>query len=268
MLISMIICRNRRVYGQTNTSSISIFCVFILLSALLCNVCSATEYYVSPGGNNGNSGTSIADPWRTLQYAADHAGPGDIINIMSGTFTATGWEPIINLDPNHSGTPDAWITYRPAPGHHPILKSAGYMWQLLKINANYIKIEGLELIGNNAAITLQQAEDAYQQAIGPSPPWGTLGWFNTNGIEITNAHHVTVSACVIHDFQGAGVGTGTADYITIEDNIIYNNAWYSFYAHSGISLWASKSIDSFTGRKNFIRRNICFNNKTLIKWVS
>ncbi|HEX2068883.1 MAG TPA: DUF1565 domain-containing protein, partial [Actinomycetota bacterium] len=38
----------------------------------------ATTYYVSISGNNANPGTQ-SSPWRTIQRAADTAGPGDTV---------------------------------------------------------------------------------------------------------------------------------------------------------------------------------------------
>lgn len=43
-------------------------------------------YFVSTTGNDGNSGTSINQPFRTLNYALSIAQPNDIIEISAGTF--------------------------------------------------------------------------------------------------------------------------------------------------------------------------------------
>ena len=44
----------------------------------------AATYYVDPAGSDAGAGTS-ADPWATLQLAADSVGPGDVVYIP-------GWE--------------------------------------------------------------------------------------------------------------------------------------------------------------------------------
>jgi pectin methylesterase-like acyl-CoA thioesterase len=48
---------------------------------------SATEYYVSPSGNNASAGTSTATAWKTIQFALNMANDGDVINLMAGTYT-------------------------------------------------------------------------------------------------------------------------------------------------------------------------------------
>ena len=48
-----------------------------------------TTYYVSSEiGNNDNAGTSESAPLATLQAAADLVKPGDIVEVMNGTYTA------------------------------------------------------------------------------------------------------------------------------------------------------------------------------------
>lgn len=46
------------------------------------------NYYVSPTGNDSNSGTSPAQAWQTINYAAQNTAiqPGDTVQIMQGTY--------------------------------------------------------------------------------------------------------------------------------------------------------------------------------------
>lgn len=75
-------------------------------------------------------------------------------------------------------------------------------------------------------------------------------------------HHIRVSNNIVHDCCGGGIETGNADYVTIEDNTVYNNAWYSCYDCSGISIgWCSNFDTDTTNYKIIIQRNKCYNNK-------
>ncbi len=47
-----------------------------------------TTYYVSTGGDDGNSG-GVGDPWRTIQHAIDEIDDGDIIEVAAGIYTET-----------------------------------------------------------------------------------------------------------------------------------------------------------------------------------
>ena len=44
----------------------------------------ATDYYVSPTGNNSNPGTNWAAPWKTIAYAITGRSPGDTIHLTNG----------------------------------------------------------------------------------------------------------------------------------------------------------------------------------------
>ncbi len=57
-----------------------------LLSLSLLSSLSATDYYVSTTtGNDMNPGTTL-QPWKTIQYACDHATAGSTVYIMAGTY--------------------------------------------------------------------------------------------------------------------------------------------------------------------------------------
>jgi hypothetical protein len=63
-----------------------------------------STYFVSPGGNDSNSGSSTASPFETIQHCADVAQPGDTCRIMSGTYRET-------VTPPTSGTNTSPITF-------------------------------------------------------------------------------------------------------------------------------------------------------------
>ena len=59
-----------------------VLCIF--LPALFA---SATTYYVSTAGSDSNNGLSATTAWRHVQYAANHVGSGDTVNILGGCTT-------------------------------------------------------------------------------------------------------------------------------------------------------------------------------------
>ena len=79
---------------------------------------------------------------------------------------------------------------------------------------------------------------------------------------------MTIRNCRVHDFPGGGISSIQADYTTIENNVVYNNAWYMMYGGSGISILTPVNSDQATGYKNIVRNNICNTNKTTIPWIS
>lgn len=51
-----------------------------------CASASASTYYVSPSGDDRNSGTSEAKPFRVVQHAIDRMAPGDELVVMDGVY--------------------------------------------------------------------------------------------------------------------------------------------------------------------------------------
>jgi len=65
---------------------------------------SAATYYVSTSGNDGNNGTSLSTPWRTINKAAQTMFAGDTVFIRGGTYRES-------VSPARDGTSSARITY-------------------------------------------------------------------------------------------------------------------------------------------------------------
>ena len=116
-----------------------------------------TTYYVSSViGNDSNSGTSQATPFATIQQAAGLTQPGDVVEVMNGTYSNSGhW---VVADITQSGTAGAPITYEAAPGQHPVIDSSGTWDGLLVDGASYVTIQGFEVKGDAASITQSYAQ--------------------------------------------------------------------------------------------------------------
>lgn len=238
----------------------------------------AATYYVSPTGQNSSGyGTDPSTPFQTIQYAADRTNPGDTVYVMNGTYTETNNEAIVKV--TRSGNPDAYITYKNYPGHNPKLSTDSAWNHILIASASYIRIEGFEIEGNNGNLSVGQGEARYTHYLQNSPS-GTVDWnymaeTNTNGIYVkpastasANPKHIIIDNNKVHDMPGGGIVTEESDYVTIQNNTVYNNAWYAVYATSGISVFHSYNSDTNTSSyKNIVRNNKVYNNKALVKWV-
>jgi Abnormal spindle-like microcephaly-assoc'd, ASPM-SPD-2-Hydin len=69
-------------------------------------VATGSQFYVSPTGNDANSGTNSSAPWRTIQKAMNNATAGSTVNIMAGTYHE-------RLTLGVSGTAGNYITFQP-----------------------------------------------------------------------------------------------------------------------------------------------------------
>ena len=227
-----------------------------------------TTYYVGGGGSDANSGLSESAAFQTIQTAANKTLPGDVVYVMNGVYTTcTG---CVVLDITRSGTANAWITYQAYPGHRPLI-SAGAAWNAILIHggAAYVAIKGFHLQGNLPNVTLAQCTaEALKALANPDPAC------NGNGITIDGSqdgankpHHILISGNEVYDFPGGGIGTAQADYVVVEDNFVHENAWYSQYGNSGISLWESWNYDNGPAPHSIIRRNRVFDNRSLVPWM-
>lgn len=97
-----------------------------------------TNYYVSPAGNNSNSG-SLTMPWQTIQYGLDQLNTNDTLNVLTGTFTEKISIPASN------------ICLRNNPGNTPVIDATGITTQdaiIVISDLSNVTIDGLTLKNN------------------------------------------------------------------------------------------------------------------------
>lgn len=167
----------------------------------------AADYYVSPGGSSGGSG-SISSPW-TLQAACAPASaikPGDTVWLRGGTY-GSGGSSTVNC--SLAGTSSQPVYIRQYPGERATINGG------LGIYGNYAWYWGFEITNNNWTRSTNEC--------GSFPSIKTSdGVYFTQGVV-----GVKLINLVIHDVAN-GVAdqqeaSGTEDY----GNILYNNGWAS-----------------------------------------
>ena len=77
------------------------------------------NYYVSPNGNDSNSG-SLSSPWKTIQRAANIAASGDTVYVRGGTYNET-----IKITRSGSSAAGQRIIFRNYPGELPTVDAVG-----------------------------------------------------------------------------------------------------------------------------------------------
>ncbi len=173
-------------YNAPATFNRSVMAVALLAMTSYGSLSYATEYYVSPRGNDSNSGT-LNRPWKTIAKASSLAGPGDIITIRRGTYA----ERVI---PARSGTPGKFITYRAYPKEKVTIDGSKinlpYWSGLVDVsNKSYIKIAGLSVIDSSQA-----------------------------GIFGHEANNIIVSKCSTYNTDSSGIGMHFGSNITVDWN--------------------------------------------------
>ena len=221
-------------------------------------------YYVSGTGNDKNNGLKEGAAFRTLQKAADLVQAGDTVYVMNGTYTSSSAN-ILSIA-NKQGRADAPITFLAYHDQKPVIEAHSNNWNAISITgSSYVVIDGLTLVGARDEITLEYALQQKDNLKNPA----TSG----NGINVSKSsptqrsHHITLNNNKISKFPGGGISAGETDYITIKNNIVSGNSWYSPYGTQGITLghlWNSDNNEK--DYKVIIQGNTSFDNKELVPW--
>lgn len=273
-----------------------------LVAAIAASICAgqaiAADIYVSANGFDNYAVNSLGSPWKTLAKAALNVKPGDTVWIMNGTYA--------RFNVTVAGTEAKPITWRAYADHKPEIVADPTQYSVISVQAPYQVFDGLTVTGLNDSLTLAQAEADYNKSVQTfflkNPVTGTAdinpatglpvtkdtpnptyvaGYsgdvkFQTSGISIDNrgrrvrAHHVTVRNSTLRKL-GCGGFTGLeTDYITLENNRIYGNAWYSRYGCSGATIFTHNMVyaDATPGYRNIVSGNVFWDNKGLVKWLA
>jgi hypothetical protein len=166
-------------------------------------------YYVAINGDDSAPGTTIGQPWRTLEKAAGTLQAGDTVLIRGGVYVSERRDP--QIEPVSSGTPDRYITYKAYPGEsvtlqgrYPSGNDNNWFGFLIK-GKSYLQIEGLRIRGFHAGIACQ-----------------------------TPSHHIIIkdndfeynSEAGVELYGPAGASEQGCDYVTIVGNLVHDNGYY------------------------------------------
>lgn len=219
------------------------FAVLIILFLTFSNAYATTvnALYVSPTGNNHNSGTLEA-PFQSIQYGVDQLQPGQTLYIQSGVYREL-------LHINRSGTQTNPIAVKAAPGARPILDGLSTTGKpipgdaLIEIDGqSFVHIEGLELRNHTGKLF----------------PIGILIANGSSNIEIRDnlIHNIDTNAVA-----GVGQDGGASAIMVIGDHptqaiqqvLIEGNTIYDCELGVSEAISISKNVDGFTVKNNHIR---------------
>lgn len=234
----------------------------------------ARDWHVSGAGDDAKDGGTPARAFRTLKKAASVVQPGDTVLVGDGLYVdeeSGSGSAILTIDQH--GSPEAWTTWKAAPGARPELRPTKG-WHGIYITGSYVIVDGLRVTGANDSITLIDAlaDGVIKEKDGKS--YAGAPRFNTNGITVEGRrspanrkpHHIIIRNCVVSKMPGGGITFLEADHFTVEDCQVFDNCWYMRYAGSGITTLNSWAFDDAPGYHVIIRRNLVWNNKTLVPW--
>ena len=225
----------------------------------------ARVLYVAPNGIPENDGLSEARALPTIQAAMNLTLPGDTVLVKNGTYSHKEFPNGDVVTISRSGTANAWIALMAFPGQKPKIESIN--WNAIKIQASYIIVDGFTCQGNLDQLTLEYARSVQSDGNNPTTGGSGISVAPPYDQKLNRPHHVIVRNNEVFKFPGSGIGSGSADYLTIEDNLIYSTAYYSPYDTSGISLYQNWNSDNSTATKMIVRRNIVSDTQNKIPFL-
>ena len=212
--------------------------VFCLLSACSAH---ATTYYLSPSGNDGNTGLTSGASWLSPNHPVNC---GDVIVAAAGTYS------------NSQFYTGKWGTVTcPAGNNVAWLKCATFdtckistgtnqgMW----VDESYWGVQGWEVTTS--------ASDTYGTCFIAQPRY-------SNPVEI---HHIifannVANGCSQGGFGSVNHGLAGVDYLAILGNIAYNAAQGSGSCASGISIYQPRQSDTAQGTHLYVAGNFSYSN--------
>ncbi|MGE5612010.1 MAG: nitrous oxide reductase family maturation protein NosD, partial [Bacillota bacterium] len=183
-----------------------------------------STYYVSSQGNDAGTG-SIADPFLTLQQAADTVDAGDTVIVERGTYAG------FNL--RTSGTPSARITFHAEPGTLINERSLYNRYGINLDGASYITIEGFKVAPDSTTMmdvcirTVENTDVIIRNNIADHASWwGILASFTENVVIENN----TASNSIVQ--HGIYVSDSSHSPV-IRNNLIFGNRQAGIHLNGG-----------------------------------
>ncbi|MBB3127216.1 hypothetical protein FHS19_001870 [Paenibacillus rhizosphaerae] len=205
------------------------------------------EYYVAVNGNDANAGTSAA-PWKTLQHAADTAGPGSTVYVRGGVYNQ-------KLKITKSGSADQGpITFANYSGETPVIDGTGLSVSGTEgivdlANVNYVTIQGFEIRNFTTTANNVMPVGIYVHGAG-----GNITLSKNKIHDIKNTSAPAGSDLLGRDAHGIAV-YGTKAPESIHDVTIDGNELYNLVLGSSETLVLNGNVDTFAVTNNIIHDN-------------
>ena len=201
--------------------------VFIIL--LLPQTAIAASYYVSPSGNDANSGLTTSAAWKSPSYAASKAVAGDTIYIMDGTWYDQ------HVVFKSKGTSSSPITMKAYNGT-PVLDGVDKTGFGIKIySSSWINVEGITVknyqygywVSSSDNLTITRCEFS-DTALDGITMWNDVKYFTIDSVIVKNTGDHG-----IHLWNQNS--PGRSQYITVKNSTISNAPHNLLDVHTNVT---------------------------------
>jgi hypothetical protein len=184
---------------------------------------SGHHYFVAPTGNDAGPGT-WERPWKTIQHAADLAGPGDTVYVRKGVY-----HELVTI-PNSGTQVGGYITFQSFPGETAILDGSTLAppsdtWSAFfyLVNQSYIIIKGFEIRNYIATLPGQEPAGILIDGYGSYIQILNNQIHNIQVLRAPNGSSCDPSSCNGHGIAIYGQSPSQSlNHILVSENEVYN----------------------------------------------
>lgn len=199
------------------------------------------SYYIATDGDDGNPGT-LAEPWQTVQFAADSVGAGDTVLVRGGVYNEVVF---VNVSGSAGG---GYITFMNYEDEVAVLDGTGFSSMygdsaFYVEDQNYIVIEGFEVRN----YTTDEADPV---------PAGIIITGTSHHIQLLNNHIHHIETTGGSDGNAHGIAVyGTASPASIHQLLIQGNELNDLKLGNSEALVLNGNVEQFTISQNIVHDN-------------
>lgn len=183
-------------------------------------------YYLSPGGNDSNSGNTAAAPWRTFGKVLNSSRilkPGDRLVLLDGTYTrtTTGLPRIACGSNANDGTSDKPITIEAQNERRAVLQSDGLQAGFEMTNCEWWRVAGLRSTNKDNASGAQDQGFPFRfEFVTNVTGYRLLGdhnnrQWNTHIYAVENSSNVLLEECEAWFYHRHGFSIWKSRFVTL-----------------------------------------------------
>jgi Right handed beta helix region len=207
---------------------------------------SAATYFLSPAGNDSNTGLAQGSPWKTFRYVIPRLRPGDTLMLLDGTYNGSNsGYPVLS---GVNGTAAQPITLKALNERKAHIQNDGRAISVTGANCSYLVLNGIQASSRD--------NSAANNYVG-------------GAVEFRDCHHLTLKRLLVHH-NNRYVNSHLISLLRVHDSLIEESEFYYFHRHG---------VMTKIGSRNTFRRLYChsrgygqisggFQNKLGASWGS
>ena len=220
-------------------------------------------YVDAINGDDENDGRNETAAFKTMQRANTDIQDGTKVLVKNGVYINGGFGsgrsngPVLRI----SNKSDVLLTN--FPGHTPVIEFDG-AGGIVMSRVKRVEISRFDIFGPNSFLTKEEALN--DRTLKRDDANSNL--FLGRGIVAWSGNNIYIHHNKVHHCPGSGIRCNKGDYVAIEDNIVFNNTWWTSSAESAIVIADARSIDELDLKKFFLNHNEVFGNQNFIPFYS